>query len=153
MTKLLLDSSVFIDAFDPKSGNHAHALELLAALKAQKRLITMPAHGWFEVQCALHRRSVEGSFVGPVIGNEMQYDVELIHIDSSFIQKYSMANVPYTKAGDHIFLVVAKVNGWPLVTCDEGLLAASIRCGVSAYRPAEFMDKSQRGTPNSKGKP
>jgi hypothetical protein len=98
----------------------------------------MPAHGWFEVQCTLQRLLVEKRFVGPVIQGQMSYPVELIHIDQPFIQKYAMASIPYLKAGDHIFLAIAKLNGYPLITCDLNMTEVAKECGIRVFSPSEF---------------
>ncbi|MCH7911015.1 MAG: hypothetical protein IIB38_15545, partial [Candidatus Hydrogenedentes bacterium] len=57
--KLLLDSCVFIDCFDPQSPNHPAAADLLRELRVRNLRITMPAHGWFEVQCAFQKLKLE----------------------------------------------------------------------------------------------
>jgi hypothetical protein len=101
----------------------------------------MPAHGWFEVQCALQKLGNEGRFVGPVISAQMNYPMELIHIDDKFIQKYAMADIPYIKAGDHIFLAIAKINGYPLVTTDGKMTDIAKQCGVAVYSPSEFLQQ------------
>jgi len=144
--KLLLDSCVFIDAFDPQSPNHAESLALLEDLRSREILITMPAHGWFEVQCTLQRFLAEKRFVGPAIQGQMSYPVELIHIDQPFIQKYAMANIPYIKAGDHIFLAIAKLNGYPLVTSDLKMTEVSKQCGIQVFSPSEFSSELAKDT-------
>ena len=138
--KLLVDSCVFVDSFDPESANHADALALLNELRRRQLLITMPAHGWFEVQCTFQRLVAEKRFVGPTIDGQMNYPVELIHIDKPFIEKYAMANIPYIKAGDHIFLAIAKRNDYPLVTSDLKMISVSKQCGVNVFTPAEFLN-------------
>lgn len=144
--KLLVDSCVFIDAFDPQSPNHAESLGLLEALRSRGILVTMPAHGWFEVQCTLQRLVSEKRFVGLAIQGQMNYPIELIHIDKPFIQKYSMANIPYIKAGDHIFVAIAKVNGYPLVTSDSKMTEISKQCGIRVFSPVEFSNELAKGT-------
>ena len=139
--KLIVDSCVFIDSFDPQSPNYHDAFQLLAELRARDLLITMPAHGWFEVQCALQKLSSEQRFVGPVIAGRMVYPVELIHIDEPFIEKYAMADIPYIKAGDHIFIAIAKFNDYPLITSDAKMINVSKQCGVRVFKPAEFMNE------------
>ena len=136
--KLLVDSCVFVDAFDPGSPNHKESLTLLTYLRAKDKPITMPAHAWFEVECALRKLASEKRFVGPVIEGAMRYPVELMHIDAEFIDKYSMADVPNIKAGDHIFLAVAKIDGYPLITSDSQLLSAARRCGVRVFEPKDL---------------
>ncbi len=137
--KLLVDSCVFIDWFDPQSPNHPAAADLLTELRVRKLLITMPAHGWFEVQCAFQKLRLEQRFVGPVIDGRMDYPVELLHIDQPFIEKYAMADIPYIKAGDHIFIAIAMINDYPLITSDAKMIDVSKKCGVRVFEPAEFM--------------
>jgi len=138
---ILIDSCVFIDSFDPQSPNHEDSLRLLDDLRNRDILIAMPAHGWFEVQCTLQRLIKEKRFVGPMVQGQMNYPVELIHIDKLFIQKYSMADIPYIKAGDHIFIAVAKINSCPLVTSDFKMTEVAKHCGVHVFTPAEYAKK------------
>lgn len=130
--KLIVDSCVFIDAFDPESANYSDSFELLETLREKGIVIAMPAHGWFEVRCALQRLSKQKKFVAPRIGGGgvMNYPLELIHIDEKFISKYAMIDMPYTKAGDHIFIVVAKVNGYELITSDTKMYKISKEIGI-----------------------
>lgn len=138
--KLLIDSCVFIAAFDSQSSNRADSIQLLSELAKRQIVITMPAHGWFEVQCNLQRlSSLEKNFVGPRIAGQMNYQVELIHIDEPFIRKYSMVPIPYIKAGDHIFIAVAKLNNVPLITTDKKMTTISKECGVRVFTPSEFL--------------
>ena len=136
--KLLVDSCVFVDAFDPTSANHAASLALLNYLRAQNKPITMPAHAWFEVECSLKWLILEKRYVGPVIQGRMDYPVELIHIDEDFVSKYKMADIPYIKAGDHIFIAIAKIEGYPLITSDAKMLAVAKKCGVRVFEPKEM---------------
>lgn len=142
--KLLVDSCVFIDAFDPRSPNHAESLALLDILRSRSILVTMPAHGWFEVQCTLQRLVKEKRFVGPAILGYMNYPIGLIHIDMQFIQKYAMTEMPYIKAGDHIFIAIAKVNGYPLITSDSKMTDVGRQCGVHIFSPSEFSEELAR---------
>ncbi len=131
--KLLVDTCVFIDAFDPNSHNYSDSLELLEELRNRNQVITMPAHAMFEVQCALNRLSIEKRFKGATIGNEMTYNIELIHIDNKFIDKYVNVKIPYIKAGDHIFIVVAKHNNYPLISSDSKMIDVCKKCGINIY--------------------
>ena len=144
--KLIVDSCVFIDAFDPKSPNHPPAVQLLEELRARDLLITMPAHWWVEVQCTFQRLSLNQQFVGPFLAGRMDYPIELIHIDEQFIKKYSMIDIPYIKAGDHIFVVVSKINDCPLITSDAKMITISKECGVRVFMPAEFMNELGENT-------
>ena len=137
--KILIDTCVFIDAFDADSDNHHDSLNLLEELRKHNLLITMPAHAWFEVQCTFQKLTKERRFKGPTIGGRMDYPIELIHIDDKFIIKYAMVDIPYIKAGDHIFVTVAKLNNYPLITSDGKMIDVCKKCGISVYTPNEFL--------------
>ena len=76
----------------------------------------------------------------------MDYPVELIHIDKPFIEKYAMADIPNIKAGDHIFVAIAKINDWPLITSDSQMITISKQCGVRVFEPLEFMNELNENT-------
>jgi PIN domain nuclease of toxin-antitoxin system len=136
---VLVDSCVLIDSFDPASANHASSLHLMEALADKEVVVIMPAHGYFEVQCAIERLKVEKRFNVPAIDPKKKYRLNLLPIDDGFIAKYKMADVPRLKAGDHIFLAVAKVDNISLITSDTQLLSAGRRASVSVFTPAEAL--------------
>ena len=139
--KLIVDTCVFIDAFDEQSENYATSFKLLEYLTIKNELISMPAHGWFEVQCTLQRLINEKKFKGPVINGKMNYPIQLIHIDKSFILKYSMTDIPYIKGGDYIFIAVAKKNDLPLVTSDNKMIQVCKQCDVQVFTPSEYLEE------------
>jgi len=136
---VLVDSCVLIDSFDPSSTNHASSLHLMEALADKEAVVIMPAHGCFEVQCTIARLKAEKRFKVPAIDPKKNYRLKLLPIDDGFIAKYKMADVPRLKAGDHIFLAVAKVDNISLITSDTQLLSAGRRAGVSVFTPAEAL--------------
>jgi predicted nucleic acid-binding protein len=142
--KLLVDTCVFIDSFDPGSPTHADALRLLEELLRRELIITMPAHGWFEVQCTMQRLVKEKRFAAPTIAGRREYPIRLPHIDKPFIEKYAFTDLPYLRAGDHIFVAVAKVNSCRLVTSDAGMTQVSKQCGVQVFSPSEFLSELAR---------
>ena len=140
MAKLIVDSCVFINAFKADSPFRVQCIELLEALKEKKQMITMPAHGWFEVWCSLRRiEKIDKSFSGPKINGKMNYDIELIHIDKEFIEKYGNVDMPYQKSGDHIYTVIAFVNKYPLITLDKNLIKVAKELGLTVYTPKEYV--------------
>ena len=139
MTKLIVDSCVLIDSFQQHSPNRADSVSFINRLVQQGQLITMPAHGWFEVWCNLNRLSdVDRTYLHPIFQGKMELPIELIHIDKPFILKYGNVHLPYTKAADHIFIVVCFVNKYPLVTWDEKMTQVGKDVGVQVYNPNEY---------------
>lgn len=140
MTKILVDSCVYINAFKEDSEYREQCISFLEAFSRLQRPITMPAHGWFEVWCNLKRiEKIDQKFKGVSINDQWSFPLELIHIDAEFIGKYGNVQIPYAKAGDHIYLVVAHVNRYPLVTTDGGMAKIARQLGISVYSPSEFL--------------
>jgi len=141
--KILVDSCVFVDAFAPSSSGHAAAYKLLNHLVEKNVRVAMPAHGWFEVRCSWQRLKIEGKFVAPEFNGETRYPVDLIPIDDEFIEKYTSADIPFIKSGDHIWLAVAKVEGYPLVTSDVKMTKIARRIGVIVFKPEDLRGASE----------
>ena len=143
MSKILVDSNVFINAFKADSEFRDDSLRFLNYLRNHNLGITMPAHGWFEILCSLRRiERKEKVFDGPLIAGVRDYPIELIHIDNHFISKYGNVDIPYVKAGDHIFVVVAHANGYKLVTWDKGMTKVAQQLSVNVCNPLEFLNES-----------
>jgi hypothetical protein len=138
--KLLVDSCVVIDSFQKDSAHREDAYSFLDYIVRSGQLMTMPAHGWFEVWCNLNRLStIDRRYAHPAFGGQMALPLELIHIDKAFITKYGNIRLPYMKGSDHIFVVVAHVNNYQLVTRDDGMLRVCREIGVRACSPAEYL--------------
>ena len=145
MTKLIVDSCVFINAFKSDSEFREDSLKLLEHLARKGKLITMPAHGWFEILCSLRRvERKDHAFEDPQIDGLMKYPVELIHIDENFISRYGNVDIPYIKAGDHIFIVIAYINNYQLITWDHGMKDVAEKLNIQAYTPTDYLALSQR---------
>jgi len=145
MSKLIVDSNIFINSFNSESEFREESISFLTKLAELGQLITMPAHGLFEITCTLKRLSdIERNYLHPVIFGEKQYPIEVMHIDNQFIDRYSSVAVPYIKAGDHLYLVVSKYNGYPLVTRDGGLTKRAIEAGVNVFTPTEYIEQLEK---------
>lgn len=139
--KILVDSCVFIDAFDESSQNYDISHRFLDWTVESKIMITMPAHAWFEIWCTLRRlERIDQTFKGRSIRDNWSYPIELIHIDQAFIEKYGNVDIRYIKSGDHIFLVIAKVNDYPIVTTDGKMKDVAKDEGIRVFSPEEFMN-------------
>lgn len=140
MVEIIVDSSVFIDTFQKNSRTRSDSIAFIDHLVSNNQIVTMPAHGWFEVSCNIKRLSdIERKYLPPIFAGKMQCPFKLIHIDAQFIEKYGNVIIPYTKAADHIFIVVAFVNKYPLVTYDEGMRKIAKELKVPVYYPKEFL--------------
>jgi hypothetical protein len=132
---ILVDSCVLIDACTPQSHTHDEAAKFLEELRRLGWRAVMPAHAWFEVQCACQRQIADGNSVEGIVN----YPIALIHMDMDFINTYAKADIQYYKSGDHIFMAIAKIDGHVLVTYDAGMIEASKACGIRVFTPGELM--------------
>lgn len=143
MDKLLVDSCVFISAFKEDSEYRDESRKFLELLLNRNQMITMPAHGWFEVWCNLKRiERIDKKFISPTFNGLKSYPVELIHIDDKFISKYGSVDIPYAKAGDHIYLVIAHINKYKLITWDKGMSIIAKSISIDVQNPTEFLSSS-----------
>lgn len=142
MNKIIVDSNIFINSFNKESEYRDESINFLTAMNEIGQQITMPAHGLFEIMCSLKRLSeIDRTYVHPVLLGKTEYPIEAIHIDYEFIEKYSSVEVPYIKTGDHLFLVVAKYNNYPLITRDGGLTKRAKEAGVKVCTPTEYINE------------
>lgn len=140
MGKLIVDSNVFISSFQKDSEFRDESIGFLEKILKVGQLITMPAHGLFEILCTLKRLSEhDKQYLHPVIFGQTEYPIETIHIDKKFIEKYINVEIPYIKAGDHLYLVVAKLNGYPLITRDNGMRKCAKEASIKVFTPTEFL--------------
>lgn len=139
MTKLIVDACVLINCFQRPAEQRSVSIDFVERMLKAGKQFTMPAHGWFEVLCNLNRLSdIDRTFLPPVFQGGMQLPLELIHIDDHFIRKYGNVALPYTKASDHIYLVIAQVNAYPIVTTDKPMGALAKDLGIQVFSPAEY---------------
>src|SRR5437867_7194477 len=140
MSKVIVDSCVLINSFQCDSVHRNDSIAFIDHVVREGQLITMPAHGWFEVWCNVNRLSeVDRTYLHPVFAGQMNLSLELIHIDDQLIRKYGNVKLPYTKAADHIFIVVAFVNLYLLVTWDDKMRKVAEQVGVQVCDPNEYL--------------
>lgn len=139
MCKLIVDACVLIDSFQCGSEHRSSSIAFIDHCVRHNQLITMPAHGWFEFWCNVNKLSEQDrKYLPPAFVGKMQLRMELIHIDEQFIKKYGNVNIPYLVASDHIYLVVAYVNKYPLVTRDAKMAKVAKQLGVQVFTPSEY---------------
>jgi predicted nucleic acid-binding protein len=139
---IILDACVVIHALDSNAEQHGEARDLVRHLKEKKFQVVMPMHGFFEIQCAMKRMTrVEGRR----ITSPFNAEVKALHItpqpiDHKFIENYFNVEIPYAKAGDSIYIVMAKKLGLPLVTRDKGMYKVSKKAGINVLSISEALN-------------
>ena len=151
MQKILIDTCIVIAAIDKNSLDHVTAHKLLEWAEKEKIMFSIPAHAVFEIWCTGKRLAkIDKTFQGGAINNKFNYPIDVLYIDEVFLKKYGNVELKHIKAGDHIFLVVAKLDNYPLITLDSKMIKVAKAEGIEVYTPDEFI-KFWQSTVNAKG--
>ena len=137
----VLDTSALMDILLADRPRHPEGLRLLTYLRATDTVPRIPIFAMFEIASALNQEKRAGrSEISKAIEGETNgLSIENVPIDEAFFTKYFDSKLPHLRAGDMIFLALAKGDGSPLVTEDRELLAAAKQAGVEAFTITDFL--------------
>ena len=139
---VIIDACIIIDAIHSGAENHDEAHKLLERVKKENYKIVMPMHGFFEIQSTFKRISrIEGLKVESKYNSELKaIKITPVAIDKKFIENYYDVEVPYAKAGDTIYMVIAKKLGLPLITRDNKMYKVAKEAGINVFTVSEAVN-------------
>jgi predicted nucleic acid-binding protein len=140
MGQVVVDTSVLVRVFDQAEAGHSPAARLGLHFVQQRIRIRFPLHALFEVSAALKRKNLDRKldpFKGITETNALL--VEPIAINQEFFRRYFDPTLPYLKAGDLLFVAMAKVDGAVLITEDTQQYSAAKAAGVDVCRIDEYL--------------
>lgn len=145
MSDIIIDTSVLVDIFVTTRSRHSDAKELGKYLIDNQLTIRIPWHAVFEFASALESEKIVSSRQRLELWPELDEATPLVFdpvpIDGDFVMKYYSRDLPYMKAGDSIFVAMARVDGAILITEDSEQYKKAQAVGVDTYRIGEFLDK------------
>ncbi len=115
----------------------------LAKIREWQLVIAVPMHILFEVECVMMRKHQLEGGVGagsPLLSEETPLWLLPVAIDDVFVRRYRDPTLPYVKAGDFMYMAMAKREAAPLITEDGQLYGAAQRAGMQVVRLKEFAD-------------
>lgn len=115
----------------------------LAKIREWQLVIAVPMHVLFEVECMMMRKNQLEGGVGagsPALSEETPLWFLPVAIDEVFVRRYRDPTLPYVKAGDFMYMAMAKREAAPLITEDRQLYGAARRAGMQAVFLKEFAD-------------
>jgi len=139
---MVIDASVLVDMWVTNRTRHSHAVKLAHYIKVSKKTVTIPMHALLEVKCAIdnERQTPEhGKLCEDLFTENEPLQVKYIPIDNAFIHKYLDPSVPYIRAGDLPYILIAKKHNCPLITEDNQLYKVAKKAGVVAYKINEYL--------------
>lgn len=139
---IVIDTSVIIDIFLSSRPRHSEAIKIGLFLTKSQIRIKLPMHAMFEISCAFRNIKMTGPFEeSKKITETNPILLDTIAIDDAFFSKYFDTTIPYIKAGDFIFIALAKGDNAILITEDNKQFDAAKEAGINVYRIESFIDK------------
>ena len=143
MSLIIVDTNVIVDMFLEDRSRHSAAMELKKYLDSNDVRIRIPMHAYFEIGAAIQNEALisSPSLLRPSsdITIDAPLRVDPIPIDMEFMKKYFHIKLPYIKAGDLIFLAMAKGEDAMLITEDDEQYEKAKAAGIKTYRISEFL--------------
>lgn len=145
MNSIIIDASVLTDMCLMDRERHTNAVALVKHIQENNIQLTIPMHAILEVKSSIgQERSKPGSgIIDP--GFYLKIN-EIIPIDNNFINEYMDLSLPHIKAGDLIYILIAKKKNIPLITEDDKQLRVANKSGVAAYKINEFLGMQKKYT-------
>jgi predicted nucleic acid-binding protein len=140
METVVVDTSVLVRIFDKAETGHSPAALLGQHFVKYGIRVRFPYHALFELSATLKRKSMDGKldpFKG--ITEDDPLLVQPIAIDEKFFRKYFDPTLPCLKAGDLLFVAMAKGDGSLLITEDTQQYAAAKTIGIEVFRIDEYL--------------
>ena len=142
--EIVVDTSVILDILVTTRPGHRFAKLIGVYLIDNDIRITVPLHALFEIKSGLLEAKKDASAIGDELklnedvseGTPLKYN--FLPIDTAFFDKYFDAELPHIKAGDYMYVTVAKNNGLTLLTEDSTQYAVAKEAGVTVYNIEEF---------------
>lgn len=152
---VVIDTTVLIDFALETEPRHANAVELIKGLVERGVRILVPFHAAIEIMCNIsggvkNNKSIQSPHAANN-PNTIQLMLHSVPINLEFMDLYQMADLPYMKAGDILFLALARAGGVPLITEDLKMYEKAKKIiGANAFLVTEYLEFVQRnvGKPN-----
>ena len=142
---LIIDTCVLLDILISSRARHEEAQKLADYLHTSDRTAEVPIHAVFEIRSGWKNEEMQASPKALPVSTrhikETPFQIVTIDIDQEFIDEYYRPDLPYLKAGDMIFVAMAKGDGKPLITEDEEMYKKAQTFDVEVYKIQEFLDR------------
>ena len=143
--RAVIDTSVLLDLQMVSRPRHPAAAPLIDLIRSGQIEALAPFHSLFEMTAAIKNQKFSSAVqFNATIGWKNPLRVQYIPVDQSFFDKYFTLDVPYAKAGDLLFLLLARGEKVPLITEDEALRKKAIDAGIEACGSKEFLENHFR---------
>lgn len=140
---IVVDANALLNIMFQDQPAYSDGQRALAKIREWRLVIAVPMHVLFEIECMMMRKNQleRGMAAGsPALSEESPLWFLPVAIDEIFVKRYRDPSLPYIKAGDFMYMAMAKREAAPLITEDGRLYRAARRAGMQVVRLREFAD-------------
>ena len=143
---IVIDTSILLDIIIRTRPRHKFAKLIGAYLIEQGIKVRVPMPALFEIRSAMLHAKLEAEENGEAVqlNEDISDSTPLIYdtvpIDQAFFEKYFDAGIPCLKAGDYLYVALAKADGLVLLTEDPAQYEAAGKAGVEVYTAVEYRE-------------
>jgi predicted nucleic acid-binding protein len=135
---VVVDATFLTDLFLSSRVRNPFAVRASKILMGKRARVIAPYHSIFEVSSALRWEKAHAKAFVPC-PDLKDFRYLALNIDKAFLEKYLDTSLPRLKAGDSLYLAVAKKESAILITNDSELGKVGNSCGVEALTVEEFV--------------
>lgn len=138
----ILDTSVLIDILIETRPRHATAKKLADLIRDKNWAIRFPYFGILEIASAIRQEAKAGpTKFADIFTADAPLSLETVAIDETFMTTYFDENLPYAKAGDLVFIAIARKEGRVLVTEDISQTKAALSGRIDVVNVNEYLSR------------
>lgn len=140
---MIVDASALVDIFIKSRERHQYGCQLASYIKKHKVQVIVPTYAILEVKCAVdnERMVSKRGEVSKTFSESEPLNMKMINIDQKFLREYLDLGIPYIKAGDLIYILIAKKHDGILITEDVRQAKVARSINVETYKIDEFLNK------------
>jgi|LQYC01.1.fsa_nt_gi predicted nucleic acid-binding protein len=139
---IVIDASVLADFWVKSRPRHFLATNLSKYINKTEIEVYIPMHAILEVKSAIDNERQtpgRGILASDVFSDKRPLKLRTIPIDQAFIKDYFDLTIPYIKAGDLPYILIAKKLNCLLITEDNKQYNVAAKTGVPVYTIKEFL--------------
>ena len=139
----VVDTCVLVDFALETAERHLDAVLLFRLLTERRIRIRAPYHAAFEFQAAVRKQVLNGATQAPhaeMADQSLVVAVHAVPINSAFTNHYGTVGLPQLRAGDLIFLALARGDGATLITEDNDLHTKALLAGVRCLKMRQYIE-------------
>lgn len=144
---MVIDASVLTDMWIISRPRHSQAVQLARLIQSKDLKPMIPMHAVLELKCAIDSERCipgKGELDPDIFSESAPLAITPVAIDGYFLREYHDLTVPFMKAGDLPYVLIAKRHNCALITEDIRQYKVAKRFGVNVYTISEYLNASMK---------